>query len=241
MKKLFKALLVFACAGTLCAGALALSACGSKDTGAYGLVHGAGYVGYSTVKVDGEDKITEVTLTEICFPTQVKDPDGDLYAEVTYGKVVMKLQEDGKTYNVGDQPLTKYFENEANCKAYVDAVKGGKVYVTVNGVKKNDVMTWDALCKDENGYWSTNLNGKLGWKANRDATIKYAKDHGVEELLKVVKATEGENNGYWVDTTGVSTGATWNDLNTRKSGTNSYAELIAKAYNKVAKTPVEIK
>lgn len=239
MKKLFKALLVFACAGTLCAGALAMSACGgSKDTGAYGLVHGAGYVGYATVTVDKEDKVTDATLTEYCFPTQVKDADGGYYSEVSYGKVTMKYDEEGKTYKVGEQTLKEYFKDEANCKAYVDAVNGGKVYVTVDGAKKNDVMTKASLCKDENGYWSTNLNGKLGWKANRDATVNYVKENGVSKLLGLVKATEGDNAGYWVDSANVSTGATWNDLNTTKEGSLSYAQLIVNAYNKVAKTPV---
>ncbi len=242
MKKLFKALLVFACAGTLCAGALALSACGgSKDTGAYGLVHGAGYVGYATVTVDKEDKVTDATLTEICFPTQVKDADGGYYSEVSYGKVTMKYDEEGKTYKVGEQTLKEYFKDEANCKAYVDAVKDGKVYVTVDGAKKNDVMTWSALCKDENGYGGT----KFDWKKNRDATVNYVKTYGVAELLKLEPESwttkeDGSKtpNGVWSDSNNVSTGATWTDMNTRKDGSLSYAELMVKAFNKVAKTPV---
>lgn len=242
MKKLFKALLVFACAGTLCAGALALSACGGdKDTGAYGLVHNAGYVGYSTVTVDKDDKVTDATLTEYCFPTQVKTEDGDCYAEVSYGKVTMKYDEEAKTYKVGEQTLKEYFKEEKNCKAYVDAVKDGKVYVTVDGVKKNDVMTKAALCKDDNGYWSveTSVGGSImagdyKWKANRDATINYVKSYGVSKLLSL---TVGADK-YWVDSNNVSTGATWSDLNTTKEGTLSYAQLIVNAYNKVAKTPV---
>lgn len=236
MKKLFKALLVFACAGTLCAGALALSACGGdKDTGAYGLVHNAGYVGYSTVTVDKDDKVTDATLTEYCFPTQVKTADGDYYAEVTYGKVTMKYDEEGKTYKVGEQTLKEYFKDEDNCKTYVKAVNDGKVYVTVDGVKKNDVMTKAALCKDENGYWATaNDKQKLNWKGNRDATIAYVKAHGVSKLLSL---TVGADK-YWVDSNNVSTGATWTDLNTVKEGTLSYAQLIVKAFNKVAKTPI---
>lgn len=248
MKKLFKALLVFACAGTLCAGALALSACGSKDTGAYGLVHNAGYVGYSTVTVDKDDKVTDATLTEYCFPTQVKTAEGGYYSEVTYGKVTMKYDatqgSDGKAigYKVGEQTLKEYFKDEANCKAYVKAVNDGKVYVTVDGAKKNDVMTKAALCKDDNGYWANaSSSQKLNWKGNRDATIAYVKANGVSKLLSLVKATEGDNKGYWVDSSNVSSGATWTDMNTRKDGSLSYAELIAKAYNNVAKTPVEIK
>lgn len=242
MKKLFKALLVFACAGTLCAGALALSACGGdKDTGAYGLVHNAGYVGYSTVTVDKDDKVTDATLTEYCFPTQVKTADGDYYAEVTYGKVTMKYDEEGKTYKVGEQTLKEYFKDEDNCKTYVKAVNDGKVYVTVDGVKKNDVMTKAALCKDDNGYGGT----KFDWKKNRDATVNYVKTYGAAELLKLEPeewVTDKNGNpapsGVWSDSNNVSTGATWTDLNTVKEGTLSYAQLIVKAFNKVAKTPV---
>ena len=53
------------------AAVLALAACGgntAKTGEAVGLVHGAGYVGFATVTVDGE-KITKATLTEYCFPS----------------------------------------------------------------------------------------------------------------------------------------------------------------------------
>lgn len=240
MKKLFKALLVVACAGTLCAGAVALSACGGgeKDTAAYGLVHGAGYIGYADVKVDAEDRVTYAYFTEICFPTQVKN-GSDYYSEVTYGNVTMTYDAEAKTYKVGDLILKEYFKEEANCKTYVDAVKEGKVAVTVDGAKKYDVMTWSKLCKDANGYWGTaNSSQKLNWKGNRDAMVKYVMDNGVSKLLTLVKATEGDNKGYWVDSSSVSTGATWTDMNTVKEGSISYAQLIVNAFNKVAKTPV---
>ena len=206
----------------------------------YGRVR-TGYVGYATVTVDKEDKVTDATLTEICFPTQVKDADGGYYSEVSYGKVTMKYDEEGKTYKVGEQTLKEYFKDEANCKAYVDAVKDGKVYVTVDGAKKNDVMTWSALCKDENGYGGT----KFDWKKNRDATVNYVKTYGVAELLKLEPESwttkeDGSKtpNGVWSDSNNVSTGATWTDMNTRKDGSLSYAELMVKAFNKVATTPV---
>lgn len=247
MKKLFKALLVVACAGTLCAGAVALSACGGgeKDTAAYGLVHGAGYIGYADVKVDAEDRVTYAYFTEICFPTQVPQTPktettaATYYSEVTYGNVTMTYDAEAKTYKVGDLILKEYFKEEANCKTYVDAVKEGKVAVTVDGAKKYDVMTWSKLCKDANGYWGTaNSSQKLNWKGNRDAMVKYVMDNGVSKLLTLVKATEGDNKGYWVDSSSVSTGATWTDMNTDKEGSISYAQLMVNAFNKVAKTPV---
>lgn len=249
MKKFLKALLVAACAGTLCAGALAFSACGkdSGDNGAYGLVHGAGYIGYSAVTVDKDDKVTDVTLTEVCFPTQVpKTPKTDTaaatyYSEVSYGKVTMTYDEDAKAYKVDGKALSEFFKDEENCKEYFNAVKKGKVYVTVDNGKKNNVMTWDALCKDKNGYWATaNTKQKLNWKGNRDATVNYVKTYGIQSLLSVTKKVEGENAGYWFDKNDVNTGATWTDFNTRKDGTYSYAELIVKAYNKVAKTPISL-
>lgn len=78
------------------------------------------------------------------------------------------------------------------------------------------------------------MEGDYKWKANRDATIAYVKAHGVSKLLSL---TVGADK-YWVDSNNVSTGATWSDLNTVKEGTLSYAQLIVKAFNKVAKTPV---
>lgn len=247
MKKLFKALLVVACAGTLCAGAVALSACGGgeKEAEAYGLVHNAGYVGYATVKIDKNDKVVDATLTEYCFPTQVPQTPktettaATYYSEVTYGNVTMTYDVDAKTYKVGTQTLKEYFKSEENCKTYVEAVNDGKVAVTVDGAKKTDVMTKAALCKDDNGYWGTaNSSQKLNWKGNRDATVNYVKTYGASKLLTLVKATEGDNAGYWVDSADISTGATWTDMNTVKEGSISYAQLIVNAFNKVAKTPV---
>lgn len=230
MKKLFKALLVVACAGTLCAGAVALSACGGgdKEAEAYGLVHKAGYVGYTTVKIDKNDKVVDATLTEYCFPTQVKNGT-DYYSEVTYGNVTMTYDVDAKTYKVGTQTLKEYFKSEANCKTYVEAVNEGKVEVTVDGAKKNDVMTKEALCKDYNGYGGT----KFDWKLNRDATVKYVKENGFKNIFSLTL-----KDGKWVDSENVNSGASWTDMNTTVEGSLSYVELMVNAFNKVAKTPV---
>lgn len=224
MKKITKTLVTLACVATLGAGVCAMSACGGGEkTGeAYGLVHGAGYVGYATVTVSN-DKVKDATLTEVCFPTEVKKSADTYYSSVTYGEVTMTYDVDAKTYKVGTQTLKEYFKSEANCKAYYEAVVGNKV--KADGAE--NIMTKAALCKDDNGYWSTNLGTKLGWKANRDATIKYVEENGIDNLLKLVK---NDDTGIWMDGT-VSTGATWNDLNSEKEGSISYAQLIVNAYN----------
>lgn len=242
MKKIFKTLAVCAVAGTLCAGVAAVAGCNNGTTGeAYGLVHGAGYVGYATVTVSG-DKVTDATLTEVCFPTQVTadanvaDADkvtvgeGDkaksYYKTVSYGEVTMTYDAaDG--YKVGNTVIKEYLKDAAKAEAYYKAVMKGEVTVTIGTEKKTGVMTKAALSKDENGYWSTNLGTKLGWKANRDATVKYVKDHGVDNLLKL---TQNKDTGMWMDGD-ISTGATWNDLNSVKEGSLSYAQLIVNAYN----------
>lgn len=268
MNKIFKTLAVCAVAGTLCAGVAAISGCNNSTKGeAYGLVHSAGYVGYATVTVSG-DKVKDATLTEVCFPTQVKKDGGDYYASVTYGDVTMTYDAEAKTYKVGTQTLKEYFKSEANCKAYYEAVIGGKV--KADGA--DGIMTKAALCKDDNGYWTRgkDANGNWGrvnnpsteetyvnnqysrWKQNRDATIKYVKEHGVDNLLKLTQpketnaegkevnkpngtdVTEGSQVTYWMDGE-ISTGATWTDFNSVKDGTISYAQLIVNAYNAATK------
>lgn len=256
MKKLIKSIITVACVGTLCAGIAAFAGCSNGVKGeAYGLVHGAGYVGYASVTVNG-DKVTDATLSEVCFPDHVKTADDDYYATVTYGDVTMTYDADAETYKVGTQTIKEYFQSGENCKAYYDAVMSNSVTVKVGNENKTDIMTKAALSKDENGYWTrtkneegkwvTDVNAKDAnaysrWKMNRDATIKYVKEHGVENLLKLVKsdtatpdAKEDKDVKYWMDGT-INTGATWNDLNSTKEGSFSYAQLIVNAYNAAKK------
>lgn len=258
MKKITKTLVTVVCLVALCLGAFALAACGGDEakTGeAYGLVHGGGYVGRATITVKG-DKVTDATLTEICFPTQVKKEDGSYYASVTYGEVTMTYDTEASTYKVGTQTIKEFFATEDNCKAYYKAVVGGKV--KADGAE--GIMTKAALCKDDNNYWTCDKNedgtwnshpsapysadAYSRWKWNRDATLKYVKENGVGNLLKLTKPGKDADNkqiyngtdpygnevAYWMDGE-VSTGATWNDFNTVKTGTLSYAQLITNAYN----------
>lgn len=240
-------------AATLAAGASALAGCTPKaadKTGeAYGLVHGAGYVGYSQITTNG-DTVKELTLTEVCLPTEVKAGDDVAeadkvrdggtednptyyYKKVSYGSVTLIYDATAKGYKVGETAFKTYLESEANCKAYYEAVKNNAISVTVGAESKKDVMTYNTLSKEENGYWVQGEKYKLGWKGNRDATVKYVKDHGVKNLSNLEKNADTK---VWMDGT-VSTGATWNDLNpSDKKGKvyYTYAELILKA-NEAAK------
>ena len=140
-----------------------------------------------------------------------------------------------KGYMVNDKTMVEFFQDAQNVKTYYKAVMANKVAVIVgegDKGKKTDVMTKAALSKEENGYWAGDKikPGQLGWKANRDAIVKYVKEKGVDELLKLeLKELEGDK--YWVDTNGVSTGATWTDQNTEKANTLSYSKLIKNAFD----------
>lgn len=276
MKK-FTKVAVGATAVAAMVSAFAFAGCGAKEvTGeAYGLVHGGSYVGYAKITLKGE-QVVDATLSEVCFPTQVKVGTGTstesaeaaaaaiettvaaddyvvvstsktanevttytataYYKTVSYGDVTLTYDVE-KGYVSGTTALKDYFSTEANAKAYYEAVMENKVSVTLGGSKNATVMTKAKLSKEENGYWTganyastSKLEGESKWKANRDATIAFVKSYGTEALLKTVKASEGANEGYWVDGS-VSTGATWTDLNSDTTGKGyfSYAQLLDKA------------
>lgn len=188
-----------------------------------------------------------MTLTEVCLPTEVEagsdvaeadkvnggteEKPTYYYKKVSYGSVTLIYDATVKGYKVGETAFKTYLESEANCKAYYEAVKNNAISVTVGTETKKDVMTYKTLSKEENGYWSP--EGKLGWKGNRDATVKYVKDHGVKNLRNLEKNADTK---VWMDGS-ISTGATWSDLNpSDKKGKvyYTYAELILKA-NEAAK------
>ena len=258
MKKLAKTLAICAIAGTMCAGMAALSACGEKAvTGeAYGLVHGAGYVGCATVTVKG-DKVTDATLSEVCLPTYVEAGESvaeadkvedtvinhgsetkkTFYKTVSYGNVTLTYTV-GKGYMNGETSFADMMKTEANAKAYYEAVNSNSVSVTIGTEKKKDILNKASLSKEENGYWTDANGSKLEaaqgqtyWMANRNATIKYVKEHGVANLLKLERNSE---TNLWMDGT-ISTGATWTDFKTKKDGYISYAQLIVNAHTAATK------
>ena len=251
MKKLAKTLAICAVAGTMCAGMAALSACGEKAvTGeAYGLVHGAGYVGCATVTVKG-DKVTDATLSEVCLPTYVtagesvaeadkvvdtvtdhgNQVEKSFYKTVSYGNVTLTYTV-GKGYMNGETSFADMMKTEANAKAYYEAVNSNSVSVTIGSEKKKDILNKASLSKEENGYWKQSEAVKLGWKGNRDATVNYVKEHGVANLLKLERNSE---TNLWMDGT-ISTGATWTDFNTKEDGSISYAQLIVNAHTAATK------
>lgn len=223
------------------AAVLALAACGgntAKTGEAVGLVHGAGYVGFATVTVDGE-KITKATLTEYCFPSYVTEETAGegltavevtshgatstkyFYNTVKFGSYTLTATAEG--YKTADgKTEVALFGDDAAAKAWKDAVVAGNV--EVNG--KKDIMTNAKLCKDENGYGGTNFD----WKGNRDKTIAAFIAQGEKINTATTKAVtvDEKTKNYWVIGE-YETGATWTDLNTRKEGSLSYAELLVKA------------
>ena len=240
----------------LAAASLMLAACGGNNAGeskapapvvkngeAFGLVHGAGYVGYATVTTT-DGKITAATLTEYCFPSYItaeaaeegKTVDVDVtahgststkhfYKEVKFGTYTLTASAEG--YKTADNKTEKaLFADDAAAKAWKEAIVAGNV--EVNGVKT--IMTNDKLCKDKNGYGGTNFD----WKGNRDKTVAAFIAQGEKittATTKKVTVDEKEKN-YWVIGE-YETGATWTDFNTRKEGSLSYAELLVKALNAV--------
>ncbi len=249
---------------SMCALCLGLTACqgGDNDGAAYALVHGGSYVGEATVTVDKDGKVTEATLNEVCLPTYVtagedvaaddkvtvtvtdhgSEVEKSYYKTVSFGDITLTYDATENTYMNGTTKMADFFQTEANAKAYFEAVMANKVSVTVGGEKKTDIMNKASLCKEENGYWTRqDADGKdySRWEMNRDATVNYVKEHGVEELDSLVRNTEAEKDEYgvdakyWVDTNGVSTGATWSDMNSDTTGKGylSYVQLILKAYD----------
>lgn len=258
MKKIIKLLI---CALMICIMVIPMTACqdnGKKDpvvkTGtAYGLVHGGSYVGKATI-TKTDDKVTDATLEEMCLPTQVKataevaeDDRVDVttgegesakttyyYKTVKYDNVTMTYDAQNNSYMVGDQKLADYLRTEANCKAYFEAAAANNLSVMVGGKEDKTIMTNDALNKDKNGYWTKqdkNNKSYSRWKVNRDATVNYVKQHGLDALKNMTQAEAvedayGAQAKYWQDANGVSTGATWSDMYKATAPENYYTYVM---------------
>jgi hypothetical protein len=282
MKKISKIVAGVAALAALSASAFSLTACGgaSGSAEAYGPVHGGSYVGYTSITVKN-DKVTDLTLTEVCYPTQIKVATGTstesedaakaainttvsaddyvvsvtsktandvttytataYYKTVSYGNVTLTYDAEKAAYMSGTTTFGTLMKTEANAKAYYEAVKDNAVSVTVGGAANKTLMSYSTLSKEENGYWTkqdASGNDYSRWKANRDATVQYVLDNGVENLMSLTKATSsvkdqyGADATYWMDGE-VSTGATWSDMYKTPSASDgyyTYAELINKAY-----------
>lgn len=258
MKKIFG--FIF-CALLVAVIALPLNACNNETMGtAYGLVHNAGYIGKATVTGSG-DKISAVTLEEMCFPTQVTAgedvADADkvtvgegssaksYYKTVKYDEVTMTFDAEKNSYTIGDSSLKDYFRSEENCKAYFEAAAANRIKVMIGGEEKSGIMTNSKLNKDENGYWTrqdADGNSYSRWKLNRDATVNYVKEHGTKGLSNLKQSTEpekdkyGVDSKYWKDSDNISTGATWADMykDTAPSDYYTYSQLILKAASNIS-------
>ena len=230
------------------AAASMLAACGNtaKTGAAYGMTHGAGYISKATVTVDG-GKVTDATLVEVCLPDYVQPANESadtvkatvtshgaqveklFWKTVKFGTYTLEFDATAKTYKSGSKTMVELFQEEKVAQTYYDAVLSNNVSVMIGGKEDKTYMTNDQLNKEVNGYWAKSETVKLGWLGNRDATVKWVKEHGIDGLLEATKKTDG--NKQWT-VGGVDTGATWSDL-ASKNTTNylSYAQLLVNAYN----------
>jgi len=230
------------------AAASMLAACGNtaKTGAAYGMTHGAGYISKATVTVDG-GKVTDATLVEVCLPNYVQPASASadtveatvkshgadvtrlFWKTVKFGTYTLEFSATDKTYKAGNKTMVELFQEEKAAQVYYDAVLSNNVSVMIGGKEDKTYMTNDQLNKEVNGYWAKSETVKLGWLGNRDATVKWVKEHGIDGLLEATKKTDG--NKQWT-VGGVDTGATWSDL-ASKNTTNylSYAQLLVNAYN----------
>ena len=230
------------------AAASMLAACGNtaKTGAAYGMTHGAGYISKATVTVDG-GKVTDATLVEVCLPdyvqpasasadtveATVKSHGADVtrlfWKTVKFGTYTLEFDATAKTYKSGSKTMVELFQEEKAAQTYYDAVLANNVSVMIGGKEDKTYLTNDQLNKEVNGYWKGD-NYPLGWLGNRDATVKWVKEHGIDGLLSATKKTDG--NKQWT-VNGVDTGATWSDLASNTTGKNylSYAQLLVNAFN----------
>lgn len=191
----------------------------AKDSSAtgYGLVHGH-YVGVIDLTVDSKKVVKEAKIEEYYLAynaAQVEETESELVFEVS-GKFYAKYYSvDGQLFtsegelvwsNDKDVSLEEWVKVEANAKAYVEAVKAGKVFIANEDGTKNTelVVTGNAkqfMTKSESGY-----GGKI-W--DWPAAMK-----GVEDILvgtKVDMTSEKNDDGKWV-VNDVVTGATLVDF-----------------------------
>ncbi|MDE7379601.1 MAG: hypothetical protein K2N14_00990 [Clostridia bacterium] len=227
MKKIVKITAGVALAAAIATTAGVLAGCADNNPGtsgksgsgeAYSLTHGGDYVGYAKI-VYTNDKVSELTLTEVCLPTQVEagadvaeadkvtgtvsshgtPAQKTYYKTISYGSVTFTYDatipegaQFSKGYVTDGKTIGEYFATEANAKAYYEAVTSNSVKVTVGGQQKTDILNKATLSKEENGYWAReDKNGDeySRWKMNRDATVKYVKDNGTSKLDQLVKST----------------------------------------------------
>lgn len=214
-----------------------LVACGgNKETSAtgYGLVHGH-YVGVVDITVDGkkvvkEAKIEEYYLAYHAAAVEAPAEERDDVVEIS-GKFYAKyFNVDGKVFvSSGEQKwvhdthgdLEDWVKNEANAKAYVEAVKAGKVYIANADGTKNTVLKVTGNAAVDMTKSGSNYGGQIwDWKGAMN---------GVAEILVGTKMDSKYTltDGKWV-VDDVVTGATLVDF-------ADYYKVAERAYNTATK------
>ncbi len=219
MKKCFFVMLVLVAA-------FALAACGEteKEGTGYGLVH-SHYVGEVTVKLVG-DRITEMTIEEYYLPYNAgqllavegwadETPENVVKRQVTNAQNVTTTTYYAKYFYVagtvytgslnssnaiqylnGTTNIEDWVKNEANAKAYVEAVLAGNVFVIDSPTATSAsslVRTGNAAngwTKSTTGYW-TGPNFPLGWTGNMTAIIDTLMETGVNAVYSM------DEDGFW--------------------------------------------
>ena len=186
-----------------------------KEGVGYGLVHGH-YVGEAKVKLKGSsiteltfeeyylpynaaqlkalsaweetvpDNVVErsvtnasTNVTTVTYYAKYFYVDGDVYVGSLNSSNVIQ-------YLKGTQNIEDWVKNEANAKAYVDAVKANKVYVIDSETattKSSLALTGSAatgFTKSTTGYWPATHAVGIGWQANMDAIAATFISQGVE-------------------------------------------------------------
>lgn len=187
----------------------------AKDSSAtgYGLVHGH-YVGVIDLTVDSKKVVKEAKIEEYYLAynaAQVEETESELAFEVS-GKFYAKYYSvDGQLFtsegelvwsNDKDVSLEEWVKVEANAKAYVEAVKAGKVFIANEDGTKNTELVVTGNAKEFMTKSESRYGGKI-W--DWPAAMK-----GVEDILvgtKVDMTSEKNDDGKWV-VNDVVTGAT---------------------------------
>ncbi len=208
---------------------------------AYGMVHEV-YVSKVTVTYKDGD-VTDVEIDEVCLPYYVNPRFGSDYLGVTttYGtewKVYKSFTFNGDTWTLdesveygdhagdckgdwknedGEYLLASLYADEDLCEAWFNAVINSEIgtLTAKDDYSNKDVLSASTLYKQVNGYWMDGIG--LSWAGNVAATCEYIIENDLD-----AEWFETNSDKVFVDSNGVTTGATWIDM-------YDYVNLMCKA------------